>query len=70
MDLDQKTLLYRVRRTVLQMLKDRGYMISEEKLNQTREDFANSYNESRDSLNMLVKKRVSSEGDVIPQDAQ
>ncbi len=69
MDLDQKTLLYRVRRTVLQMLKDRGYMISEEKLNQTREDFANSYNESRDSLNMLVKKRVSSEGDVIPQDA-
>ena len=38
-------------------------MISEEKLNQKLEDFAASYNESRNSLNMLVKKRPPKDGD-------
>ncbi len=44
MDLDQVTILYRVRKTVLQMLKDRGYLVSEKKLTQTREDFAKTFN--------------------------
>ena len=57
MDLDQTTLLYRVRKTVLQMLKDRGYIVSDKKLNQNIEDFKSSFNGSRDSLNLLVTKR-------------
>jgi hypothetical protein len=43
MDLDQVTILYRVRKTVLQMLKDRGYLISEKKLTQTKAEFAETF---------------------------
>ncbi len=68
MDLDQITLLYRVRKTVLQMLKDRGYIISEKKLLQSKEDFAQSYNGSRDSLNMRLSKRYEEGTDPNPMD--
>lgn len=57
MDLDQVTILYRVRKTVLQMLKDRGYLVSEKKIAQTKTEFATSYNGARGSLNMLVQRR-------------
>ena len=57
MDFDQTTLLYRVRKTVLKMLKDRGYLISEKKLNESKEEFAASFTGSRDSLNTMAKKR-------------
>ena len=57
MDLDQVTILYRVRKTVLQMLKDRGYLTSEKKLSQTKAEFAATYSGQRSSLNMLVTKR-------------
>lgn len=57
MDLDQVTILYRVRKTVLQMLKDRGYLVSEKKIAQTKPEFAATYNGARGSLNMLVQKR-------------
>ena len=57
MDLSQITLLYRVRKTILQMLKDRGYTISEKKLAQTKQEFENGYNGTRGSLNMLVFKK-------------
>ena len=67
MDLDQTTLMFRVRRTVLQMLNDRGYIISHTKLNQTFEEFKESYNGSRDSLNLLVTKRDSTDsGEEVP----
>ncbi len=57
MDLDQVTVLYRVRKTVLQMLKDRGYVTSEKKLSQTKAEFTATYSGQRSSLNMLVTKR-------------
>ena len=57
MDLDEITTLYRVRKTVFQMLKDRGYIISEKRLAQTKQEFVETYNGTRDSLNTLVTKR-------------
>ena len=62
MDLDEVTILYRVRKTVFQMLKDRGYIISEKRMLQTKQEFAESYNGSRDSLNTLVTKRKTGDG--------
>jgi len=62
MDLDNVTLLYRVRKTVLQMLKDRGYIVSEKKLTQTKQEFAEQFT-TRDSLNLLVEKRPPDEGE-------
>jgi DNA-directed RNA polymerase I, II, and III subunit RPABC1 len=53
-------LLYRVRKTLLQMLKDRGYIVSEKKLNQNKTDFAQAYENqilNSESLNTLVEKR-------------
>ena len=55
--MDEVTLLYRVRKTVFQMLKDRGYVISEKRLAQTKQEFADTYNGTRDSLNLLVSKK-------------
>jgi DNA-directed RNA polymerase I, II, and III subunit RPABC1 len=62
MDLDEITAMYRVRKTVFQMLKDRGYIISERKLAQTKQEFAETYNGSRDSQNTLVSKRKAGDG--------
>jgi len=63
MDLDETTVMYRVRKTVFQMLKDRGYIISERKLAQTKQEFAESYNGFRDSQNTLVSKRRAGDAD-------
>ena len=51
--------LYRARRTVLQMLRDRGYMVDQADIDQTEEDFAEKHGSSplRDSLTLLVQKR-------------
>ena len=70
MEMDQVTMLYRVRKTVLQMLKDRSYVISEKKLNQSKEDFTSTFNGSRDSLNMLVNKRNAGGADATTDDEQ
>ncbi len=60
MDIDDVTLLYRVRKTVHQMLKDRGYIIREDKLKESKEDFAEWFSgkaKKRDALNIMVEKR-------------
>lgn len=63
MELSQTTLLYRVRKTMLQMMKDRGYLISEKKLNQTKAEFEATFNGKRESLNMLLNKRGAEAND-------
>lgn len=70
MDMDQQTLLFRVRKTVLQMLKDRGYIVSEKKLNQTKQEFAETYNGSRESLNALVEKRASEDDGTLGESSK
>ena len=40
------------------MLKDRGYIVSDKKINQTIDEFKATFKESRDSLNLLVEKRA------------
>ena len=64
MEVDEISNLFRVSKTVYQMLRDRGYIISEKKLNQTKEQFKESYdNTSKNKLNILVEKRESEDDD-------
>ena len=51
--------VYRVRRTVLQMLRDRGYMVDQADVDQTEEDFFEKHtnNPQRDMLTIMVQKR-------------
>jgi len=51
--------IYRVRRTVQQMLRDRGYMISEDDINLSEDAFKEQFTENpaREGLTMLVQKR-------------
>lgn len=51
--------LYRARRTVLQMLRDRSYMVDEADVDQPEEDFFEKFTVSpqRDMLTLLVQKR-------------
>lgn len=57
MEFKETTLLYRVRKTVLQMLKDRGYVVSEKKLKETKQEFEDTFKGTRETLNMLVTKK-------------
>ena len=53
MNLDEATTMFKVRKTVFQMLRDRGYTVSDQSFNQTLEDFKSTFNGQRESLNML-----------------
>ena len=51
--------IYRARRTILQMLRDRGYMVDTADVDQTEEEFFEKFTTSpqRDMLTLLVQKR-------------
>nr|AJA90785.1 DNA-directed RNA polymerase IV fifth largest subunit [Pinus canariensis] len=59
--------LYRIRRTVFQMLDDRGYEISDMDLNTTLPQFRVSYGEEpdRDQLNFSTKSRTNSKDKIF-----
>jgi len=51
--------LYAVRRTVLQMLHERGYMVDQNDIDQSEKDFFEKFSTSpqRDALTLLVQRR-------------
>ncbi|KAM3333174.1 hypothetical protein ACQJBY_028348 [Aegilops geniculata] len=48
--------LVRIRRTVMHMLRDRGYLVVEHELSMTRRDFQRKYGESFHREDMLINK--------------
>ena len=56
MDIDETTILFKVRKTVFQMLRDRGFTVSDQSYLQTLDEFKSTFNSSRESLNMLFQK--------------
>lgn len=61
--------LYRIRRTVMQMLRDRGYLVGDFEINMTKAQFVDKFGESvkRDSLVINKAKRNESSDQVLHQ---
>lgn len=64
---EEITRLFRVRGTVLQMLKDRGYAVEKSELEMTRKDFVQKFGENlkREDLLILKNKEKDSSDQVI-----
>ncbi|CAM8951760.1 unnamed protein product [Rhodiola kirilowii] len=60
---DESHRLYRVRKTVMQMLKDRGYFVSDNDIDMSKQQFINKYGENlkREDLVMTKSKLTTSE---------
>jgi hypothetical protein len=60
--------LYRVRRTVMQMLRDRGYLVVEHELATSRRDFLRKFGESfhREDLQINKSKKNDPSDQVSP----
>lgn len=58
-NLDNATRLFRVRKTCLEMLLDRGYLVGEEDLHESRDTFISKFSEEpkRDDLTLLSQKQ-------------
>ncbi|XP_021760210.1 DNA-directed RNA polymerases II and IV subunit 5A-like [Chenopodium quinoa] len=56
---DEITKLLKVRKTVMQMLNDRGYLVTDDEINMTKQQFIEYYgdNKSRDNLFMIKNKQ-------------
>ncbi|KAK9927898.1 hypothetical protein M0R45_025061 [Rubus argutus] len=59
---EEITRLYRIRRTVMQMLTDRDYLVTESEINMTKEQFKSTYGENmkREDLDINKEKRSNS----------
>jgi len=57
--MDEVSKLFQIYKTVIQMLVDRGYLVTQQEQELTREDFKNKYQEAptRDSLMLLKSKK-------------
>ena len=66
---EEITRLFRVRKTVLQMLKDRGYFVGDFEVDMSREQFKNKYGESmkREDIVINKAKRNDSSDQVLSQ---
>lgn len=67
--MDLTARLFRIYRTCLEMLKDRGYLVSEERLKQTLEEFTQSIGDGqtvrRDDLTIFVPKTEDPQDQVM-----
>ncbi|GAB4857499.1 DNA-directed RNA polymerases II and IV subunit 5A [Ancistrocladus abbreviatus] len=63
---EEVTRLYRIRRTLMQMLNDRGYIVADFEINMTKEQFINKYGENvkREDLTINKHKRNDSSGQI------
>ncbi|XP_057966954.1 DNA-directed RNA polymerases II and IV subunit 5A-like isoform X2 [Malania oleifera] len=50
------TKLYRIRRTVMQMLRDRGYFVGEFEINMTKQQFIDKYGENMKREDLVINK--------------
>ncbi|KAJ8436596.1 hypothetical protein Cgig2_031537 [Carnegiea gigantea] len=59
---EEITRLYRIQRTLMQMLNDRGYIVADHELNMTKQRFISKYGEhlKRDTLSIQKAKRNDS----------
>ncbi|XP_061360850.1 DNA-directed RNA polymerases II and IV subunit 5A-like [Gastrolobium bilobum] len=59
---DEISKLYRIQNTVMQMLRDRGYLVGDFEINMSKQDFMNKYGEymKREDLVINKAKRESS----------
>ncbi|KAK9268929.1 hypothetical protein L1049_000695 [Liquidambar formosana] len=53
---EEITRLYRVRQTVMQMLKDRGYLVPDPDLNMTKHQFISKYSENMKRDDLVINK--------------
>lgn len=69
--MDVLTRMWRVRRTCLQMLDDRGYLVSQEELNMAKDQFREQWGENprKDDLAILVPKQDDPTEQVIGRPA-
>lgn len=58
---EEITRLYRVRNTVMQMLKDRNYLVGDFEINMTREQFKNKYGENMKREDLIINKTKRSD---------
>lgn len=53
---EEITRLFRIRKTVMQMLKDRGYFVGDFEIDMTKEQFKNKYGESMKREDLVINK--------------
>lgn len=60
--------LYRIRKTVMQMLRDRGYLVTDYEINMSKIDFSRKYSENmkREDLVFNKAKKDKSSDQVFP----
>lgn len=57
--------LCRIRRTVMQMLRDRGYLVADFEINMTKEQFVSKYGENMKREDLVINKAMRNSSDQV-----